>query len=57
MLEELISQSPGHRDGLSALITYTQQTGDSDKAKLYAEKLLQLVPEFGSIDKVLEYHQ
>jgi len=57
MLEELLSQSPGYRDGLSALITYTQQTGDNDKATLYAEKLLQLVPELGSVGRVLEYHK
>ncbi len=57
MLEELLSQSPGYRDGLSALITYTQQTGDNDKATLYAEKLLQLVPELGSVGRVLKYHK
>ncbi len=56
-LEILLALSPNYRDGLIALISFSQQVGNVNKARLNAEKLFQLNPEYESVEKVLNYYK
>ncbi len=56
-LENLLSISPNNRDGLIALINYSQRAGDISKARLNAEKLFQVAPEYGTVEDILNYYK
>ncbi len=54
-LQQLQKQYPHDSEVLLALVTYTQRAGLNHDAKLYADQLLKINPQFGAVDQILQH--
>lgn len=54
ILKELHRSQANDQDVLIALVTYLQQTGNSKAARLFAESLVKLNPQIGSVEEILQ---
>jgi tetratricopeptide (TPR) repeat protein len=54
LLEKIIKQNPNNRESLIAITSYFLQQGNSDNAQVYAQQLLAVAPEFGSVQQIIK---
>ena len=53
-LQKVHDRHPYDRDILIALVSYSQQAGDTAAARRYAQQLVNIDPAFGSVEQLLQ---
>ncbi len=54
LLKKLLKEQPGNTDSIVALISFYKQQGDMRSAQLYAKKILEIWPDYGTVENVLK---
>jgi tetratricopeptide (TPR) repeat protein len=54
LLKKILQMHPADTDSFIALISFYKQQGNISSATLYADKLLEIRPEFGTVEQLLE---
>jgi len=54
LLEKTYKTHPGYTENIIALISFYKQQGDLKSARVYAQKLLELRPDYGSVQQLIQ---